>query len=80
MGGLMTFDRERFDSAGVDIALAHVKVKEADDALTRATERAIVVDRDELEGWHRAAKAADEAFGGDDLASLVAAIGSFLAS
>lgn len=49
----MPFDSEQFDSPGVDIALAAVKVQEAGEALERAKERAVVLDRDTIERWHR---------------------------
>jgi hypothetical protein len=67
----VAYDHSRFDSPGVDIAVAHVKVKEADEALDRAKERGVVVDRDELERWR------DEV-GANGLASLADAIDAFL--
>jgi hypothetical protein len=67
----MGYDHERFGSAGVDIALAHVRVQEADAALTRAKESAVVVGKEELERWR------DEA-GANGLGSLADAMDRFL--
>lgn len=80
----MPFDSDAIDAPGVDVALAHVKVKEADAALTRATERAVVIDRETLEQWHRDVEAMFRAHDAnesvlDGLASLENEIEGFLA-
>jgi hypothetical protein len=78
----MHYDENRIDSPGVDIALARVKVKEALEALDRAVERGVVVDRDVLKRWHEEIDAmqgsADENTA-DALASLAHEMEGFLA-
>lgn len=81
----MPFDSGQFDSPGVDIALATVKVQEAGEALERAKERAVVLDRDTIERWHREVGAMLRAHDAhesvlDALASLENELEGFLAT
>lgn len=74
----MAYSGDDFDSPGVEVALAQVKVKEAGDALGRATERALVIDREEVAAWHRTV--VDAAGASDALALLAERMEGFLAT